>query len=126
MVNFLPIIQRDEERIMFYAERDKNGVIIAIRRDSGGENVDTDPLSGEQLEEFLASEFGRSSYLLLLRAADRNMIRVLDDLIEVLVQKNIIMLTDLPEEAREKLGKRQEVRRRMHENGNDLTVKDIL
>ena len=54
------------------------------------------------------------------------MIRVLDDLIEVLVKKNVIMLTDLPEEARAKLGKRQEVRRRMHENGNDLTVEDIL
>ena len=111
---------------MFYAERDKQGIIIAIRRDSGGDNVDTEPLSGEELEEFLASEFGRSSYLLLLRSADRNMIRVLDDLIEVLIKKNVIMLTDLPEEAREKLGKRQEVRRRMHENGNDLTVKDIL
>ena len=111
---------------MFYAERDQNGAIIAVRKDSGGDNVDKEPLSGEQLEEFLASEFGRSSYLLLLRAADRNMIRVLDDLIEVLVSKNVIMLTDLPEEAREKLGKRQEVRRRMHENGNELTVKDIL
>ena len=111
---------------MFYAERDEDGVVIAIRRESGGENVDTEPLSGEQLEEFLASEFGRSSYLLLLRAADRNMIRVLDDLIEVLVSKNVIMLTDLPEEAREKLGQRQEVRRWMLEDGNDLTVKDIL
>ena len=111
---------------MFYAERDKNGTIIAIRRDSDGDNVDSEPLGGEQLEEFLASELGRSSYLLLLRAADRNMIRVLDDLIEVLVRKNVIMLTDLPEEAREKLGKRQEVRRRMHENGNEITVKDIL
>ena len=111
---------------MFYAERDQNGTIIAIRRDNDGDNVDSEPLSGEQLEEFLATEFGQSSYLLLLRSADRNMIRVLDDLIQVLVKKNIIMLTDLPAEAREKLGRRQEVRRRMHENGNELTVKDIL
>ncbi len=111
---------------MFYAERDREGTIVAIRRDPGGEHVDTDPLSEEEIEEFLAGEFGQTSYELLLRAADRNMIRVLDDLIEVLVRKNIIMITDLPDEAREKLGSRREVRRRMHENGDDLTVEDIL
>ena len=111
---------------MFYAERNKDGIIIAIRREAGGENVDTEPLTEQELEEFLASEYGKSSYELLLRAADKKMIRVLDDLIEVLVNRNIIMLTDLPDEAREKLGSRQEVRRKMHENGNELTVKDIL
>ena len=111
---------------MFYAERDQDGIIIAIRREAGGEHVDKDPLTEEELETFLASEFGKSSYELLLRAADKKMIRVLDDLIEVLVNRNIIMLTDLPDEAREKLGSRQEVRRRMHENGNELTVEDIL
>lgn len=111
---------------MFYAERDQNRRIIAIRRDPGGDNVDNKPLSERELEEFLASEFGRSSYELLLSAADQKMIRVLDDLIEVLVRKNIIMLTDLPNEAREKLGRRQEVRRRMHDDGDELTVEDIL
>ena len=112
--------------IMFYAERDQDGTIIAIRREAGGDLVDTEPISEQELEEFLASEFGKNSYELLLRAADQKMIRVLDDLIEVLVNRNIIMLTDLPDEAREKLGSRQKVRRRMHENGNELTVKDIL
>ncbi len=126
MVKFKVSTQRDERAIMFYAERDQDGIIIAIRRDAGGEHVDTDPLTEQELEEFLASEFGKSSYELLLRAADKKMIRVLDDLIEVLVNRNIIMLTDLPDEAREKLGSRQEVRRRMHENGNELTVEDIL
>lgn len=111
---------------MFYAERDQDGTIIAIRRNPGGDNVDSRPLSEQETEEFLASEFGRSSYEVLLKAADQKMIRVLDDLIDVLVRKNIIMLTDLPDEARQKLGSRQEVRRRMHDDGDSLTVEDIL
>ncbi len=111
---------------MFYAERDQEGLIIAIRTNPDGKNVDTDPLSELELEEFLASEFGKDSYELLLRAADKKMIRLLDDLVEILVRKNIIMLTDLPDEAREKLGNRQAVRRRMHEDGVDLTIEDIL
>jgi len=111
---------------MFYAERDQDGTIIAIRRDPGGDNVDSQPLSEQETEEFLASEFGRDSYEMLLRAADQKMIRVLDDLIDVLVRKNIIMLTDLPDEARQKLGSRQDVRRRMHDDGDNLTVEDIL
>jgi len=111
---------------MFYAERNRDGTIIAIRTDPGGALVDTEPLSEEELEDFLASELGGSSYEMLLRAADKKMIRVLDDLIEVLVRKNVIMLTDLPPEAREKLGTRQKVRRRMHENGTGITVDDII
>jgi hypothetical protein len=51
---------------------------------------------------------------------------VLDDLIEVLVRKNVIMLTDLPEEARVKLGTRKDVRRRMQDVDPSLTVDDIL
>ena len=111
---------------MFYAERDRDGIIIAIRRDPGGANVDSEPLSEQETQEFLASDFGRNSYEVMLRAADQKMIRVLDDLIDVLVRKNIILLTDLPEEARQKLGSRQEVRRRMHDEGDNLTVDDII
>jgi len=111
---------------MFYAERDQEGSIVAIRVASGGENVDSEPLGERELEAFLTSELGQNSYEILLGEADKKMIRVLDDLIEVLVRKNVIMLTDLPPEAREKLGTRQSVRRRMHESGTDITVDDIL
>ena len=111
---------------MFFAERDQQGNIIAIRKDSNGQQVDDEPLSEQELEDFLAGEYDKTSYEALLTAADKKMIRVLDDLIEILVNKNIILLTDLPDEAREKLGNRREVRKRMHENGAELTVDDIL
>ena len=111
---------------MFYAERDKDGNIVAIRKnkDSGGE--DLTPVSEQELQEFLASDHEPGTYEVLLEEADKKMIRVLDDLIEVLVRNNVIMLTDLPEEARAKLGTRKDVRQRMQETGASLTVDDII
>ncbi len=111
---------------MFYAERDKEGRIVAIRKHKESGREDLTPVSEQELQEFLASDHEQGTYEILLEEADKQMIRVLDDLIEVLIRKNIIMLTDLPEEARAKLGTRKDVRRRMQEVGADLTVDDIL
>ena len=110
---------------MLYAERDSEGKIIGVSKDPG-DGQDRMPVSDNELQEFLASEADQKTYELLLQDADKKMIRVLDDLIEVLIRKNIILLTDLPEEAREKLGTRKEVRRKMHDNGAEITVNDIL
>ena len=111
---------------MFYAERDKDGKIVAIHKRKESDREDLTPVSEQELQEFLASDHIPGAYEALLEEADKKMIRVLDDLIEVLVRNNVIMLTDLPEEAREKLGTRKDVRRRMQEGGTDLTVDDIL
>lgn len=111
---------------MFYAERDKDGNIVAIRKSKDAGGTDLTPVSEQELQEFLASDKDPGTYEALLEEADKKMIRVLDDLIEVLIRNNVIMLTDLPEEARDKLGTRKDVRRRMKEVGADLTVDDIL
>lgn len=110
---------------MLYAERDSQGNIITIRKDPPDGQQQT-PVSDQELQEFLAREADQETYEILLQEADKKMIRVLDDLIEVLIRKNIILLTDLPEEAREKLGTRKEARRKMQENGVEITVDDIL
>jgi hypothetical protein len=111
---------------MFYADRDKDGKIIAIRAGSAIKTEGIEPLSAQELEDFLSGEYGSGAYESLLRAADLKMIRVLEDLIEVLVRKNVIMLTDLPREARDKLGLRKEARKRLQESSPDITVDDIL
>lgn len=50
-----------------------------------------------------------------LARMDVEFIRVLEDLIDVLVTKGVINLTDLPPEALEKLSQRRRVRRRMRD-----------
>lgn len=111
---------------MFYAERDKQGNIVAIRKNKDADGIELTPVDEQELQEFLASDSDPGTYEALLEEADKKMIRVLDDLIEVLIRNNVIMLTDLPQEARAKLGTRKDVRRLMQEVGADLTVDDIL
>lgn len=111
---------------MFYAERDKEGNIVTIHRGRTSDDKHLTPVGAQELRDFLASQDDPGTYAALLEEADQKMIRVLDDLIEVLIVKNIILLTDLPQEAREKLGTRKKVRSRLQELGTDLTVDDIL
>ena len=109
---------------MFYAERDDKGNIVAIRKEPESDSDTVDVVSEEELMAFLSTQENSDSYVSLLTLSDTRVIRVLDDLIDVLTEKNIITLTDLPEEARQKIGSRKETREKLH--GCQLTVDDII
>ncbi|WP_431023492.1 tryptophan synthase subunit beta like protein [Halomonas sp. H5] len=47
-------------------------------------------------------------------ASDLELVRVLEDLIQVLMDKGVISFTDLPDAARDKLLTRQSLRRRLN------------
>ncbi|HLT98178.1 MAG TPA: hypothetical protein VKZ70_00375 [Burkholderiaceae bacterium] len=59
-----------------------------------------------------------------LAQLDIEFIRVLEDLINVLVDKGVINLTDLPPEALDKLSRRKRVRRRLKDALNLLQDDD--
>ncbi|MDP1708663.1 MAG: hypothetical protein Q8L89_06325 [Gammaproteobacteria bacterium] len=50
---------------------------------------------------------------LLLAHLDAKMIRVLDDLVDLLIEKQVILFTDLPVEARQKILARKKTRGRL-------------
>lgn len=65
----------------------------------------------------------------VLATLDRAMIRVLEDLVDVLVDKQIIRLSDLPEQARTKVAARKEIRRTLphaHTTGTPVGLDDIV
>jgi hypothetical protein len=109
---------------MLYPERDVNGGIIAIRKTKETDMPEKEELTVSDLTEFLSGPGGSERFINLLTLTDSGMIRIIEDLIDVLVEKNIIMLTDLPEDARRKLFERSLVREKMHEQS--LIVDDIL
>ena len=111
---------------MLYIERNSDGTISAIHQSPTENATEQKSLMDEEVIAFLSKESDMDSWVQLLSLSDVSIIRVIEDLIDVLVRKNVIMLTDLPEEARAKLGTRKDVRRRMQEVGPDLTVDDIL
>ncbi len=96
---------------MLYAQRNAEGAIVAIS---------TTPLTAEEPEvgtaellEFLRQAEGSQPFVQIFAHLDNEMVRVLEDLIDVLVSKNVIVLTDLPADARRKLFDRKAVRRQM-------------
>jgi hypothetical protein len=109
---------------MLYAEKDAHGAIIAIRKAEETETTAQDELTVAELTEFLSGPGERSHLEEVLKLTDSGVIRLIDDLVDLLEKKHIILLTDLPEEARKKLYQRRMVRQKLQEQ--PLIVDDIL
>lgn len=109
---------------MLYIERNTDGTIVAIHQTPTAKTTEQKSLLDEEVLEFLGKEGRLDSWVKLLSLSDVSIIRVLEDLIDLLVKKNVIMMTELPEEARDKLGERKRVRERMEHD--QLMVDDIL
>ncbi|RMF46679.1 MAG: tryptophan synthase subunit beta like protein [Deltaproteobacteria bacterium] len=90
---------------MPYVKRDSEGRIAAISLDeqAGFEPCD----NSDELETFCASLRTESSEL---AATDLPLVRVLEDLIHLLIDKQVIRFTDLPAPAQQKLLERRNLR----------------
>jgi hypothetical protein len=89
---------------MPYVRRDAHGALLSLHRlaeDGAAEWLDDDD---PQVLAFMAPPGG-------FQRLDADFIRVLEDLIDVLIEKHLINMTDLPEAAREKLAARRDQRR---------------
>jgi hypothetical protein len=95
---------------MIYVERNDAGEIIALHKSSTNSATEQKQLSDPEVIEFLESNHDAGPIKTLLSATDPGMIRVIDDLVDVLVTKKVIKFTDLPDEAQQKLFNRKKVR----------------
>ncbi len=102
---------------MFYVTRNSNGVIHTISKleQPGSEMLDD---GNPEIKEFLSSDLNS-----VFAALDTEFFRVLEDLIDTLIEKNVIHHTDLPVAAQQKLltrkGIRQHVQKGLQLLGND-------
>lgn len=95
---------------MVYVQRDPKGAIIAISKHTASDFKESLPLDHPEILHFLTSDEVSLLAKNYLSETDSEMIRVLEDLIEILVTKNIIQFTELPETAQEKILKRKQFR----------------
>ena len=62
-----------------------------------------------------------------LSSSDTETIREIEDLVSVLIAKKVILLTDLPDAAQQKLSERQRMRSELNDLGNLMVdEEDIL
>jgi hypothetical protein len=53
-----------------------------------------------------------------LRSTDQGFIRVLEDVVDLLIEKDLICLADLPQDAQDKILLRKQLRRRLRGGNN--------
>ncbi|MFQ6018752.1 MAG: hypothetical protein ACE5KF_11225 [Kiloniellaceae bacterium] len=102
---------------MPYVARDRAGRIVKVSARKTKEASEKLAANDPELRPFQARHHSRTAIEKQLIASDLELIRVLEDLIAVLIDKRIIMLTDLPNAAQEKLARRYELRSKLADLG---------
>lgn len=108
-----------------YIKRNAAGELIAISKVPMDDYVDAVAEDSQALLVFIQQE--KTAEQLALEQTDQNMARVLEDLVNLLVDQGVIRFTDLPDAAQQKLLNRRELRGKKQgmdllDDGDDLRL----
>ena len=96
-----------------YIKRNDSGSIELVSREATPDCSEFLPADSTELLDFLMEHEGAEGAA-HFRASDLAFVRVLEDVIELLMDKGVISFTDLPEPAQQKVMERQSLRRRLN------------
>lgn len=100
---------------MTYAKRNADGVIVALFDSDEGQDLEAVNFSDPDVIRFLAGSTSDHETLAFLQQSDLDLVRVVEDLIELMVDKDLILFTELPTVAQEKLLGRKRARESLGE-----------
>ena len=105
---------------MLYATRNTDGKITGITDtpSADAEAIDQNHQDVKEFFSFHDDDFTPDSFF---DESDIAIARILDDLVDLLVRKNVIMFTELPSEAQKKLLSRRLVRSLIHDDSKDTS-----
>ncbi len=109
---------------MPYIERSADGKIIGLRTVAGPNCTESKSLTDDEVLDFLKDNMDNNFLKSLLAESDAGLIRLLEDLIDLLTKKNIILFTELPEKAQKKIIERVLIRKKI--SSETLMVEDII
>lgn len=95
-----------------YIKRGEQGRIELVSREPSADCHE--PIEADSPELLAFLQLDQDRQLQELRSSDLAFVRVLEDVIELMIAKGVISFTELPEAAREKLLKRQTLRRQVN------------
>jgi len=106
---------------MLYATRNTEGNIIGI---SDAPSDSAEPIANDHkdVKAYFSRHYNDFTPDAFLDSSDSGTTRILDDLVDLLVKKHIIMFTELPSEAQQKLISRRVVRSLMKEDNNQTST----
>ena len=95
---------------MAYIKRDEHQNIIAVYDSPQPDAQEKLPIDSSELLDYLRESASHDDARVLLSSSDASLIRVIEDLINTLIDKKVILFTDLPPAAQEKLANREKIR----------------
>jgi len=101
-----------------YIKRNENGEIISVHKDQSDEHEEYLEDSNVELKDFLMKAEQPQVLKGSLSSSDREMVRVIDDLINLLIEKQVFVFTELPEAVQAKLNTRSTMRSEMNPLGD--------
>ncbi|MBI4742995.1 MAG: hypothetical protein HY777_15920 [Betaproteobacteria bacterium] len=101
---------------MPYVKRDSARQIVALLKNPEPGGDEFLPPGSPEVARFLGNPADNQRF----QELDVELIRVLEDLVDTLIQKNVLIITDLPEQARQKLMARKGLRSQLKNSVNLL------
>lgn len=92
---------------MPFVKRDSAGCIVAASNTPSAEMQEEVAIEADDLQRFITSLGGDRNPL---ESSDLKMIRAIEDVIDLLISKNVICITDLPSAVQSKLMERRSLR----------------
>ncbi|GAB4231107.1 MAG: hypothetical protein Tsb0032_37350 [Kiloniellaceae bacterium] len=112
---------------MPYVARDDQGRIIDVQERETESAYEQVAFDDPELVSYLNNGLGEAEIQAELEASDLEFIRVIEDIITVLIDKRVFMLTDLPAPAQEKLARRYNLRSKLSDLGSIISEhEDIM
>jgi hypothetical protein len=108
---------------MFYVQRNDQGQLQRVEVAPYAEYTEVLPADHADIQGWFADDVVENS-LKQLKQSDLDMIRVLEDLIEVLTAKGVFSITDLPPGAQAKLLSRSTARKALGNLNNLIEEED--
>jgi hypothetical protein len=110
---------------MPYVTRDERGAIASLLRDAPAVDAEFLATDHPDVSSFLGAIGGEDFDQL-----DAGFVRVIEDVIDTLIVKNVLNITDLPEQAQAKLFARKSFRERITQNSlrlfDDSGMADVI
>ncbi len=100
---------------MRYVARDHSGEIMKVVSEPEGEAREEIFKEDPELIAFVTEGGAEPALRAYLASSDAELLRVLEDLVNVLIDRNIVLLTDFPQAAQQKLMQRNSVRRKLQD-----------
>ncbi|MDJ0685854.1 MAG: tryptophan synthase subunit beta like protein [Alphaproteobacteria bacterium] len=110
---------------MPYVARDETGRITGVSERPSGSASEFLPADSPEVQDYLRSA-GPMAVRQRLTGSDLEMARITEDLIDVLIGRNVINFTDLPIEAQKKLVARQKLRKNLSVLSNLVSDEDSI